>query len=88
MQDCLDAVTGLVVWPQTVTERLDNVISRDPEVRRSTLEHLGNCTKHAPDRSVRGVRSLGAPDSIKVTKKLVCAVEQVNDHSCRELFMR
>ena len=40
------------------------------------------------DRSVRGVRSLGAPDSIKVTKKLVCAVEQVNDHSCQELFMR
>ena len=40
-------VAGLVLWPQTVAERLDDVISRDSDVRRSVLEHLRNRTKHA-----------------------------------------
>ncbi len=81
VQHRFDAVAGLVLWPQIVAKRLDNVIRRDPDVRRAALDHLSNCTQHAPHRAIRRIGSLGPADSIKVTKQLVGAIDQVNNHS-------
>src|SRR5262245_16851437 len=39
-----------------------------------------DCIKHASQGSVRGVRSLGAPDSVKVAKEFLGAVDEVNKH--------
>ena len=54
-QDWLDAGAGFVVWPQTVAERLDDVVSRNSDMCRSIFEHFRDATKHARHRAVRGI---------------------------------
>src|SRR5712691_1083752 len=79
-QGRFDALTGLVLRPEIIAKRFDDVISRDSDVRRSVLDHLCNRMENAGHGAERGVGFLEAPDSVEVTKKLVCAVNQVNDH--------
>ena len=78
--DSLDAGAGLVVWPQTVAERLDHVIRGDSDMSCSILEHLRNRTEHARHRALRRIGFLEAPNPVEVTKEFVGAVDQVNDH--------
>jgi len=45
--DRINAGAGLVLWPKTVAERLDDVVSCDSDVSRSVVEHLRNGAKHS-----------------------------------------
>src|SRR5206468_9119090 len=45
----LDALPGLVVGPEVVAERLDDVIGRHTDVSRSGLDHLQYRMQHAAD---------------------------------------
>src|SRR6266550_1277902 len=80
-QNWLDACAGFVVWPETVTKRLDDMIGRHSDVRGAVLDHLRNGMKNSGDGAERRIGFLKAPDSVEVTKKFVCAVDEVNDHS-------
>jgi hypothetical protein len=49
-------------------------------MRCSVAEHLSNCTQYTGDRPEWWVGLTKTTDSVKVTEKLVCAINQLNDH--------
>ena len=79
-QNPLDAFAGLVLGPEIVAERFNDVIGRDSDVRRAVFEHLCHGMEHARHRAEWRIGFLEAPDAVEVTKQFVGAVNEVNDH--------
>src|SRR5262245_50689949 len=79
----VDAVACLVVRPQIVSKRLDDVIGGDPDVGGSGLEHLCHGVEDAPHGAQRSRIAAGAPNPIEVTEELIGAVDQMDDHDTR-----
>jgi len=80
----LDAIARLVVGPKTVAKRLDDVVGRDTDVRRSALEHLQHGLHHADHGCEGRVFTLReAPRPVKMSEQLVRAVDQMDDHAER-----
>ena len=77
----LDAGAGLVAGPEAVAKRLDDVIGRDADVRRSLLDHLQHRLQHADHGAEGPVLPLReAAQAVEVAEQLVGAVDEVNDH--------
>jgi len=58
-------------------------------MRRSFLDHLQDGGEHAHDSAERSIFILGkATEAIEVAEKLVCAVDEVNDHEALSLRRR
>src|SRR5207247_7481615 len=82
----LDALARLVIRPDTIAKRLDDVIGRDPDVSRSLLDHLQQSLQHADHGAERPVLSfVEATQAVEVPEELVGAVYEVDDHAslCR-----
>ncbi len=81
-QHGLDALPGLVLGPEVVAERLDDVIGGHPDVSRSGLDHLQYRMQHAADGAEALVLALAemAP-AVKLAEQLVRAVDEMNDHA-------
>ena len=78
----IDAGARLVSWPETVAERLDDVIGGDADVRRAALEHAEDRGDDAADCC--DFVPIGIPRSrhrVEVSKELVRAVDEVNVHA-------
>ena len=57
------------------------MIGRDTEMRRARFEHLHNGAQHTDHSPVRRILALGeATQAIEMSKQLVRAVDEVNDH--------
>src|SRR6266571_3157320 len=78
----LDALPGLVVGPEVVAERLDDVIGCHTDVSRSGLDHLQYRMQHAADSAEALILALAemAP-AVKLAEQLVRAVEGMNYHA-------
>src|SRR2546427_507227 len=78
----LDALPGLVVGPEVVAERLDDVIGRHTDVSRSGLDHLQYRMQHAADGAEALILALAemAP-AVKLAEQLVRTVDEMNDHA-------
>jgi hypothetical protein len=76
----IDALARLVVRPQFVAERLDDVIRRHAQMRGPALDHLRHRMEHARDRAEGRVDSAAAPDAVEVAEELVGPVEKMGDH--------
>src|SRR5262249_7784368 len=74
-------LSRLVIGPQTVAKRFDDVIGRDTEVGRSFLEHLEHRVQDADYGPERGILLVEATKAIEVAEELVRAVEKMDDHS-------
>ena len=73
----LDAVAGLVARPETIAKRLDDVIGRHTDMRRSSLDHLQNGIEDADDRAQGLVLALvEAAQAVEVAEQLVRAVDR------------
>ena len=58
------------------------MIGGDTHVRRPLLDHLQDAVEHTDDRAQRPIFALGeAAQAIKMAKKLVGAVDEMNDHA-------
>ena len=81
-EECrLDPFAGLVPGPEIVSERLDDVIGRDADVRRSLFEHLKHGLQHADHGAERTILPfVEAAQSVEVPKQLIRAVDDVHDH--------
>ena len=80
-QRAVDAGAGLVARPEVVAERLDDVVGRDADVRRSGLEHLQHGVQHAGRGAERLIVALAAAAAaVEVAEQLVGAVDEVDDH--------
>src|SRR3954454_11045867 len=78
----LDALASLVVWPELVPERLDHVVGRHAEVRRTTLDHLEHGVQHARDGAEWLVLALvEAALAVEVAEELVGTVDEMDDHA-------
>jgi hypothetical protein len=72
----LDAVSRLVVGPQLVAERFDDMIGGDAEVGGPLLDHLQHRMQHAGDGPERFVLALVvAALTVELTEQLVGAVQ-------------
>src|SRR5262249_23112928 len=77
----LDAGARLVAGPQIVAERFDHMVGRDTDVRTTRLDrlqHSGQHPDHRPEWRVLAVRE--SANAVEVSKQLVRAVDQVNEH--------
>ncbi len=80
-QGRLDPVARLVLWPEIVAERLDDMIGRDAEVRRAAFNHLQHGIQYAEHGAEGSVVTLvEAAQTIEVSEQLVGAVDEMNDH--------
>src|SRR6266853_3158365 len=78
----LDAVTGLVVGPKSITEGFDDVIGRNSQMRRSFLDHLQHGMEHAVYGAEGSIVALAeAAQTVEVAEQLVGAVNEMNDHA-------
>src|SRR3712207_4627014 len=76
----------LVVGPQFVAKRLDDVIGRDTHVRGAFLNHLQYAIQHADDRAEGAIFVFReSPQAVEVAEQLVRAVDEVNDHVCLDM---
>src|SRR5438552_5198047 len=77
----IDAFSGLVIGPQRVAKRLDDVIGRDAEVRAPLLDHLQYRVEHSDHGAEGRVLALrGAAAAVELAEQLVRAVDEMNDH--------
>src|SRR2546426_1581498 len=82
----LDALARLVISPDVIAKRLDDVIGGDPDVRRSLLDHLQHGLQHADHGAERPVLAfVEATQAVEVPEQLVGTVYEVDDHAslCR-----
>src|SRR4029453_13280860 len=82
IQHRIDPFAGLVARPEPVAERLDDVIRGHAQVRRAPLEHAehrGHDAAHGPEL-LRGGALERRCRREEVTKELVRAVDQMDDH--------
>ena len=82
----LDALARLVIRPDAIAKRLDDVIGRDPDVSRSLLDHLQQGLQDADHGSERPVLAfVEATQAVEMPEQLVGAVYEVDDHAslCR-----
>src|SRR5258708_37875453 len=81
-QRLLVAFGRLIIGPKTVAERLDDVIGRYPDVRRSLLDHLQHGVQYADHGAEPLVLAFGgvAP-AVELAEQLVRAVDQMDDHA-------
>jgi hypothetical protein len=85
----LHPLARLVVGPEIVPERLDDVVGGDAEVRGAFLDRLEDGVQHAPDRAEGLVLALvEAALAVEVAEQLVRTVHDVNDHSNPRLMVR
>ena len=76
-----DALAGFVAGPESVAERLDDVIGRDADVRRAVAHqaaHRGEDAAHGRDLAAFGVARRRQRE--EVAKQFVGAVDEVNVH--------
>src|ERR1700726_2535671 len=77
----VDADPRLVTGPETVAERLDDVIGRHADMSRTRLDHLQHRLKDADHGAEGRVRALvESAQAVEVAEKLVGAVDEMNDH--------
>src|SRR5437764_13962040 len=77
----LDSFAGLVVGPEIVAERLDDVIGGDTDVRRTGLDHLQHRVQYARDGAEGFVLALvPAALAVEVAEQLIRSVDQVDYH--------
>ena len=73
---------GLVAWPQSFAERLDDVIGGNGKVRCAAAEHTQDGCKHASHRgNFAAVPIPRGRQCVVVPEQLVCAVDQMNFQS-------
>jgi hypothetical protein len=63
-----------------IAKRLDDVICRDTHVRRAFIDHLQHSRQHTGNSAEWWISFLETTDSVKVSKQLVRAVQQMNNH--------
>src|SRR5947207_2325073 len=81
-QGGVDALTGLVIGPERVAKRLDDVVGGDAEMRRALLDHLQYRVEHSDHGAEGRVLALcGAAAAVELAEQLVRAVDQMNDHA-------
>src|SRR5262249_39955610 len=77
----LDAVACLVAGPETVAERLNDVIGRHADMSCSRFNHLKHRLKDADHGAEGWVRALvESAQSVEVAEQLVGAVDEMDDH--------
>src|SRR4029079_4418709 len=77
-----DPVARLVATPKLISERLDDMVGRDADVRGAGLQHLEYRAEHPEDSPHWRILPLIEPaGAIEVAKKLVRAVDEMDDHS-------
>ena len=78
----LDAFAGLVVRPEFVAKRFDDVVGGDADMRGALLEHLQHRLQYTDHGAVGLVLALvEAAQPIEVPVQLVGAVDDVDDHA-------
>src|SRR5207245_6957255 len=78
----VDALSGLVIGPQIVAKRLDDVVGRHAEVSGPLLDHLQDGVQHAAHGAEGRILALGgAAAAVELAEQLVGAVDEMNDHS-------
>src|SRR5439155_4481183 len=71
----------LVVTPEAIAERLDDVISCYADVRGPLLDHLQDGMQHATHGAEGRILALvGATAAVELAEQLVRAVHEMNDH--------
>src|SRR5229473_6364810 len=92
VQRALNAFTRLVPAPKLVAEGFDDMVRRNAQVRRAFLDHLQGGVEHTHDGAERPILVLGeATQTIEMAEKLVCTVDEMNDHealflNCRRIL--
>ena len=80
----LDALPCLVLGPEVIAERLDDVVGGHTEVRGSLLDHRQYRVQHTDDRREGFVFTLGGTAlAVELAEQLVGAVQEMNDHAPR-----
>src|SRR5580765_6868365 len=80
-QNRIDAGAGLVAAPEVVAKRFDDVVGGDANVRAAFLDHLQNAVQHAADAAeLRVFATARTTRAVEVTKQLVGAVDEMDDH--------
>jgi len=83
----LDPLAGFVTLPQVITERLDDVVGRDADMRRTPLDCLQHGIEDAKQGAERPVGLREAAQTIKMTEQFVRSIDEMDDHRLQSLKM-
>jgi hypothetical protein len=79
-QDAFNALAGFVSGPELIAKRLDDVICRDAKVSGPFFQHPNYSSEHTSDSPEWRISFFETTEAVEVSEKLVCTVNQVNDH--------